>query len=63
MYYAKVQGEMAVIGVEWCDFVVYSNGEVVVDRILSDVEYWDILSDVGYIVRKIRRLLCTLCSS
>ena len=54
-----VQGEMAVIGVEWCDFVVYSNGEVVVDRILADVDYWDILSEksedfyVHYVVPEI----------
>ena len=41
VYYAQVQGEMAVIGVEWCDFVVYSNGKVVVDCILADVDYWD----------------------
>ena len=27
---------MAILGVEWYDFVVYSNGTVVVDRILAD---------------------------
>ena len=42
-YYAQVQGELAVIGREWCDFVVYSNGEVVVDRILADLDYWSTL--------------------
>ena len=26
-YFAQVQGEMAIIGVEWCDFIVYSGGE------------------------------------
>ena len=25
-----------VMNVEWCDFVVYSNGEVLVDRIVAD---------------------------
>jgi len=30
---------------EWCDFVVYSNGEVVVDRILADLEYWGTLEE------------------
>ena len=39
-YYAQVQGEIAILGVEWCDFVVYSNNTVVVDRILADVDYW-----------------------
>ena len=42
-YYAQVQGESAVIGRERCDFVVYSNGEVVVDRILADLDYWSTL--------------------
>jgi len=44
-YYAQVQGELAVINREWCDFVVYSNGEVVVDRILADLEYWNTLEE------------------
>ena len=58
MYYAQVHGEMAVIRIEWCDFVVYSNGEVV-DRILADIEYWDILLEkledfyVHYVVSEI----------
>jgi len=39
-YYTQVQGELAIIDREWCDFVVYSNGQVVVDRILADLEYW-----------------------
>ena len=30
---------------EWCNFVVYSNREVVVDRILADLEYWDTLEE------------------
>ena len=44
-YYTQVQGEMAILGVEWCDFVVYSNGMVVVDRILADAEYWENLEE------------------
>ena len=39
-YYAQVQDEMAVLGVEWCDFVVFSNDTVVVDRIVADYDYW-----------------------
>ena len=34
---------MAITGREWCDFVVYSNDEVVVDRILTDLDYWNTL--------------------
>ena len=44
-YYAQVQGEMAILGVEWCDFIVYSNGVVVVDRILADADYWKNLEE------------------
>ena len=44
-YYAQVQGQMAILGIEWCDFVVYSNGEIVIDRILADLNYWDHLSE------------------
>ena len=35
LYYAQVQGELAIINREWCDFVVHSNGEIVVDHILA----------------------------
>ena len=40
-YYAQIQGEMAVLDVEWCDFVVFSNDIVVVDRIVADYDYWE----------------------
>ena len=40
-YYAQVQGEIAILGVEWCDFVVYSNNTVIIERILPDIEYWN----------------------
>ena len=42
-YYAQVLGELAVISREWCDFVVYSNGKVVVDQILAELDYWSTL--------------------
>ena len=45
-YYAQVQGEIAILGVEWCDFVVYSNNAVIVDRVLADLEYWNELEQI-----------------
>ena len=36
---------MAILNVEWCDFVVFSNGQIVVDRILADFDYWTELND------------------
>ena len=44
-YYAQIQGEMAILNVEWCDFVVYSKGTVIVDRIINDFGYWTLLSE------------------
>ena len=44
-YYAQVQGEMAILDVEWCDFVVFSKGEVIADRILADLDYWNDLEE------------------
>ena len=29
-YYAQVQGKLAITNKEWCDFVMFSNNEVVV---------------------------------
>ena len=44
-YYAQVQGELAITNREWCDFVVFSNGEIVIDRILADLDYWNELEE------------------
>ena len=44
-YYVQVQGEMAILNVEWCDFVVYSKGTVIVDRIINDFGYWTLLNE------------------
>ena len=38
-YYTQVQGKLAVLYREWCDFIVFSNDEIVVDWILADLEY------------------------
>ena len=27
------------MNVEWCDFVVYSNNEILIDRIIADYDY------------------------
>ena len=44
-YYAQVQGELAITNREWCDFVVFSNGEIIIDRILADLDYWNELEE------------------
>ena len=41
-YYAQVQGEMAVMGLPWCDFVVWTNAKsdnIFVERIMFDADF------------------------
>ena len=41
-YFAKVQGQLALTGLKWCDFVVFlsESNELNVDRIYFDDNYW-----------------------
>ncbi len=41
MYYAQVQGQMAVGGRQWCDFVAYTTKGIRVQRIRFDSDYWE----------------------
>ena len=42
-YYAQVQGQLALSGLPWCDFVVYLSGShtLCVERISFDPDYWN----------------------
>ena len=33
-YYFQIQGAMAIVGVEWCDFIVWTLGDMTVERII-----------------------------
>ena len=39
-YYDQVQGQMALTGAKWCDFVVYTNLGLNIDRIYFDPNHW-----------------------
>ena len=39
-YYCQVQGQMAISGLSWCDFVVYTNKGIFVERIVFDKDLW-----------------------
>jgi len=39
-YYAQIQGQMAIGGRPWCDFVVYTSVGINVQRVLFDPEFW-----------------------
>lgn len=40
-YYAQVQGQLAIGGRPWCDFVVYTTKGISVQRIKFDNHYWE----------------------
>ncbi len=39
-YYAQVQGQMAITGRKWCDFIVYTRKGMSVQRITYDDAFW-----------------------
>ena len=44
-YYAQVQGQMAITGAAWCDFVVYTPKGMSIQKIKFDQQFWDNMSD------------------
>lgn len=40
IYYDQVQGQMALTGAKWCDFVVYTSRGLSIERIHFDEEHW-----------------------
>ena len=42
-YYQQVQGQLAITGMPWCDFIVFLSGsrEMAVERIYFNKDYWD----------------------
>lgn len=57
-YYFQVQGQMAVVGAQWCDFVVWTNNgplwqSISVERVPFDKGFWekDILPGLQYFYR------------
>ena len=41
LYFAQVQGQMAVGERPWCDFVIYTTQGLRVHRVLFDSDYWE----------------------
>lgn len=39
-YYSQVQGQLGICGARWCDFVVYTNKGLIIERIAFDKHYW-----------------------
>ena len=41
LYFAQIQGQMAVGERPWCDFVIYTTQGLTVERVLFDSDYWE----------------------
>ena len=39
-YYYQVQGELAITGMAWCDFVIWTEGGLFVQRVPFDEDLW-----------------------
>lgn len=39
-YYCQIQGQMAITGRAWCDFVVYTTKDFLVERVAFDKSFW-----------------------
>ena len=53
-YYAQIQGQLALSGLPWCDFVIYLSGSrsLSVERISFDPTYWNntLFTKINHIV-------------
>ena len=44
-YYFQIQGQLGITGASWCDFVIYTNKGMSIERITSDPQFWDVLNE------------------
>lgn len=35
-YYYQVQGDMGIVGVEWCDFIIWTTKDMTIERTYFD---------------------------
>lgn len=47
-YFSQVQGQLGICGVDWCDFVVYTNKGMDIERILFDAVYFHTMMNKLY---------------
>lgn len=39
-YFYQIQGCMASLNLSWCDFVVFTNVDLFIERVYFDKEFW-----------------------
>ena len=44
-YYFQIQGQLRNMGASWCDFVIYTNKGMSMERITFDPQFWNVLNE------------------
>ena len=44
-YYFQIQGQMAITGAKWCDFVVFTKKGMSIERIPFNADFWNELEN------------------
>ena len=59
-YYWQVQGQLLLTGMDWCDFVVFAEEDMVIQRIYKDPEVAAVIREKGDFFFFYFYLLCSL---
>ena len=41
VYFTYIHGQMAVVGRDWCDFIVHTPQKQLIQRVTFDEEFWE----------------------
>ena len=41
-YYYQIQGQLAILNLEWCDFIIWTKVDLHVERVKADHEFWQL---------------------
>lgn len=44
-YYPQIQGQLALTGADWCDFVLYTHRGLIIQRIPFDAVFWQVVAE------------------
>ena len=40
-YYFQIQAQMHIMEVDYCDFIVWNDNDIYIERVLPDIVFWD----------------------
>lgn len=41
-YFYQVQGQLAILNFDWCDFIIWTNIDLHVERVQADPQFWQL---------------------